>query len=252
MVDYSKWENIGSEDEEEAAAQRPRPSGREDERLLEALHVSLRKAVKEARQEPGKDEMLSFGRHEGPRENLLSLTPEEQRTMVNFAAAQRSEGSNVALHLEIIQFLQQYPWLLSEKAMDCAAAASHKTAGDDDTQTAWIQAVNTLAACAKAGPVAFFTEVCTPATDAAREQRVKYEKKDFAKEFIIERIMGPMPEMPEDPLGDKMFWAVVVLFFVMIAAILYLIAMVKEKTHPPVPRASNITGAAVANASPEL
>jgi len=132
----------------------------------------------------------------------------------------------VTKHDEIIHFLQTHPWLLEQKAMDGAAAASHKEYGDEKTYKAWLQALNTLAACAPAGPVMFFGDVCTPTTDDARDKRVKYEQSWFAKKYIVERVIGPSPEMPDDPLDNVSWYTILGLLVALIAIMVYLLRTV--------------------------
>jgi hypothetical protein len=230
-LDYSRFEAIVDSDDEPVRAADEDVEERKElfpDGFDRKLGESLQKAIADARlPPPEKDEdSHSFARASGARDTLVKLTADERKILVKFVEVQHREGTNVTRHDQIIHFLQAHPWLLEQKALDGAAAASHKEYGDAKTHLAWLQALNTLNACAPAGPVMFFGDVCTPTTEEARDKRMKYEQSWFAKKYIVERIMGPVPEMPDDPLDNVSWYSILGLLVALIAIMVYMVRMI--------------------------
>ena len=72
----------------------------------------------------------------------------------------------------------------------------------------------------------FFGDVCTPTTEEARDKRMKYEQSWFAKKYIVERIMGPVPEMPDDPLDNVSWYSILGVLVALIAIMVYMVRMI--------------------------
>merc|ERR1740123_2605358 len=89
-----------------------------------------------------------------------------------------------------------------------------------------LSGINTLSAPRKCkcvgGLLELMNAICTPATQAAREQRLKWQKKEYAKDALFESLFPDMKQFNEDAENDS-GWTEVWLF---VAVILLLIGVV--------------------------
>jgi len=188
-VDYKKWdklaEDVDDEEEERAEQDRSAAAGAGLERDLDREG----------------DRFAAYARG-----SLKEATDEECRTAGYFIAGQakgRGEDHNLHHHVDIIKMLQRWPWLISEDWCQrmCVIQRHVQKLGEgkpekeeakftDDSHTI-ISAVNVLAACLELqGVVQMFQCICSPASDAAKQARAKYEKAEYARPYVLQGIMG--------------------------------------------------------------
>ena len=157
-LDYSKWDKIGKEEEQDD----------KDDRGLERLR-------------PDQATQRRF------REHIARLRPRaserEAELFSHFIVAQDKgdKSDNCHIHVGIIQLTSECPDLLAESAVDFLAELAQEMADSRPDERVGgeaqlkrdaklvLGALNTAAACRQFGTVAFFSQVCTPANEQAEQ-----------------------------------------------------------------------------------
>ena len=129
---------------------------------------------------------------------------DEAIRLARFLAVQckDEQACNIHRHCDIIEMTQQHPELLTRVIVDklCKlqrAMVTDKAEEENDVEVlndskVVIESINTLVACMEHGDaVQFFGKVCTPTTDENKALRKKYADLEFAREVVVESILGP-------------------------------------------------------------
>jgi len=178
-LDYSKWDKLAREEQEQ-------------ERREERERAAAEGAGPGATAGPGADQDDDErGREE---DEALARRWELPRTTAHLVRAQRAspgKADNVAAYKAILAALARAPELLGGDTVDglieAALRASREGAAEADE---FVSAVNTLVAVRAHGAVELFSQISYPKDDASRALRLKYARKEFAKEALLERSLG--------------------------------------------------------------
>jgi len=178
-LDYSKWDELVRE--ELAVEERERAAAEGDVGAAEAPAAA---AAADDDDEKGREEDEALARQWGL-----------PRTAAHFVRVQRAnpgKADNVGAYKAILSTVARAPELVSPASVDglieAALRASREGASEADE---FVSAVNTLVAIRSVGAVELFAQISYPKDDASRALRLKYARKEFAKEALLERSLGP-------------------------------------------------------------
>lgn len=265
MTDYSKWDKIqDSDDEDTQRSAEPSESyfNEEQERMRkyqEDVDLWLRRTMSSSAREPVRQSMSTYSKQEVSIEPR-KVTKEERRVLAMLIARSHFEEgeTNLGRHAKLLELTRQHRWLeedpgsleflcqLYNHAMRKATGdgQGHRRVQEDPEDTRLremvLSGINTLAAPKKCecsgGLLELVTQICTPVTDKARDNRLKWQKKEFAKDALFDSLFPDMRHVKdnfkddeEDP-GMTEVWVlggVIVLLFLIVIYLLYS----SSKTH---------------------
>jgi len=160
------------------------------------------------------------------------LTKEERKIVAMFCVVSHFDDgqTNLERHPQMLDLVRHNRWLEEDpgtlELLCRIQASSLKRSGkkqdgpQEDPQEArmrdmLVSGMNTLAGAKKCklpgGLLEMITAICTPTTDKAREMRVKWQKKEYAKEALLES-MFPELRDSRDALDDVGGWKDILMF----------------------------------------
>mmetsp|Transcript_12182 Transcript_12182/g.27876 ORF Transcript_12182/g.27876 Transcript_12182/m.27876 type:complete len:281 (-) Transcript_12182:106-948(-) len=252
MNDYSKWDKIQDSDEEEESKQRAAESigNEETERFRQDQEMVDQWLRKQAAQltrgeEPSRPPEL---KEQAP---FRKVTKEERKVLsMLIVLSHFDEGkTNLDRHPHLLELVRHNRWLEEDNTLEllCRVHTQAMRSGEKGTSAAKIQespeevrlrnmclgGINTLAGPKRAkcpgGLLELVTMICTPTTEQARELRVKWQKKEFAKDAIFRSLFPDMAkfddaDQEEDSGGMKEVWiclALLLILFIVVLLIFY-------------------------------
>jgi hypothetical protein len=197
-MDYSKWDNLTVEDDEEEEASLPN-------RAVSAL--------------PDVDAEAHAYLAEHAARVLSDVSQEDVAALLRFLRVQdpRGAASNVLACNQIVELLMQSPTLATKRTLNRTCALTRELcygkggAGAPGQVTAiLLSAVNTLAACVEVGAINLFAIIATPRGDEAERLRLRYEDKAFGKGYML-WYMGwaEAAKVEDDDDSEGGWWCVV-------------------------------------------
>ncbi|CAK0871192.1 unnamed protein product [Prorocentrum cordatum] len=163
---------------------------------------------------------------------VRKLTKEERKIVAMFCVVSHFDDgqTNLERHPQMLDLVRHNRWLEEDpgtlELLCRIQASSLKRSGkkqdgpQEDPQEArmrdmLVSGMNTLAGAKKCklpgGLLEMITAICTPTTDKAREMRVKWQKKEYAKEALLES-MFPELRDSRDALDDVGGWKDILMF----------------------------------------
>jgi hypothetical protein len=137
-------------------------------------------------------------------EHAPSIGRDEALVLARFISVQHKgdQVCNIYRHCDIIENTKQNPSLLTKETVQKLCKLQRAMMNDEaedknDVQLMTdskivIEAINTLVACMEHGDaVGLFGKICTPSAEEDKELRQKYAKLEFAREVVVNSILGP-------------------------------------------------------------
>jgi len=263
MNDYSKWDKlVDSDDDAREPGQLSRQEQNEMHLVRqEEMQQWLRRQIARL-DEPGAKRRYppSSGGFEdddycpgGPPEldkfeaaPLRKLTKEERKIVAMFCVVSHFDDgqTNLERHPQMLDLVRHNRWLEEDpgtlELLCRIQAASLKRSGkkqdgpqEDPQETRMrdmlVSGMNTLAGAKKCklpgGLLEMVTAICTPTTDKAKEMRVKWQKKEYAKEALLESMFPELRNSKEElddggTLKDILMFAGIFLLLVLIIVLM--------------------------------
>jgi len=249
MADYSKWDSLADSDEERESKQRAAETLEADEsdrqrQDQEEVEQWLRKQVaqlqrtEEPQRPPELKELMPYRK----------TTKDERKVLAQLLVVSYFEEgkTNLDRHPQMLELARHHRWLeedpgtmellcrVHNQVMKAAGEGAPKGAetasADARMRNMCLCAINTLAApkIAKCsgGLLELVTLICTPPTERARELRVKWQKKEFAKDAIFDSLFPDLRQHAEESgdMGMKEIWvclAIVALLLIVMLLMFY-------------------------------
>jgi len=178
-----------------------------------------------------------FDRFDGAKKQnqlpMRKVTSEERKVLAMLVAVSHFEEgeTNLDRHPQLLTLVRQNRWLEEDPGTLELLCRIHNTLLKQGTEGGEervvnedaeldarmrhmiLSAINTLAAPKGAkcegGLLDMITKICTPETDAARDLRVKWQKKEFGKDAIFDSLFPNMrAEVEEDKGNDWEIWVI--------------------------------------------
>lgn len=198
-MDYSGWEGIRAEDEEDEKQGTTQPGIEApvdcpaENLAAHAYLANVAPALLPAMEAARRDDLLRFLR----------------------AQDAGNLPSNIVLSTRICEFLVQHPHVATMRTLNGLSQLAMKVAFGSEGSSApqrctpiLLSGVNTLAACAEYGVVPLFALICTPQTDEARAARRRYDDRHFGRDHMLSLSglgsysSGARAEVPADVHAD--------------------------------------------------
>jgi hypothetical protein len=279
MNDYSKWENLKDSDDEEEASKPSWQSNEVDHETIlqqqEAIDQWLRRSIQDLNREEQRGNR-NEGAYRAPPElseaiPFRKVTKEERKVLAMLVlVCHFEEGStNLDRHPQMLDLFRHHRWLEQDPgALELLCRlhnASMKRGGDDPDRghhsrvhespedarmrNMLMSAINTMAAPSKAecpgGLLELVNMICTPGTEHARELRLKWQKKEFAKDALFESLFPDLKKYSgkDGSDADGGWWEIWLMLGIMVfivISVVVLLYMARAGSAPP-PGVSNTT-----------
>jgi len=288
MNDYSKWENLKDSDDEVEAS---KPSWQSDEmdhdtmlQQQNAIDQWLRRAIQDLHREEQRGNRPE-GSFRAPPElseatPFRKVTKEERKVLAMLVLVCHFEegGTNLDRHPQMLDLFRHHRWLEQDPGtleLLCRVHnASMKRPGDDADRghhsrvhespedarmrNMLMSAINTMAAPSRAGCPGGLLElvnmICTPGTEHARELRLKWQKKDFAKDALFESLFPDLKKYSgnDGSDADGGWWEIWLMLGIMVFIIISVVVLLymARAGSAPAPFATNATNTTRLTGSP--
>lgn len=260
MANYSKWDKIVDSDEERDKDQKKeeylRNESRDGElRVKDDVESWLRRQQRNIEKSEKLPPTVAGNVPEEPtkQRQYRRLTGEDRKVLAMFIVIGHFEdgGTNLHKHAQMLDMIRQHRWLEDDPGtveLLCRAhnssmrlssgsgadgciqpmEGSQETKEDARIRGMCLSTINTLAAprtCGCAGGLLELVNmICTPETQKARDLRVKWQKKEFAKDAVFDSLFPDMRSLAEeDPdSGWQEIWIFLILTAFIIGIVIFL------------------------------
>lgn len=284
-MNYNKWDSIVDSDEEDESRRRFVQSVEVEKlecrrELQDEVERWLQKQIRRLPRDGERSNSYASSVSKVPPTPVRVLEKEEYKVMAMFIALNHFEEgqTNLDRHPQILDIVRHHRWLEEDPGSLELLCRIHNHAmrdgengdrGRDMSSTEESQqnfrmrsmtlsAINTIAAPNRAkcvgGLLDLFTKICTPETEAARELRKKWQKKEFGKDALFDSLFPDMRQYSEDNADDGMgaeFWIILLLGVLAIVGIVAFIILYYNAPIGSTKASSNVT-AAVSKAGSDL
>lgn len=198
-------------------------------------------------QRGGDDHFRPSGLRSKPLAPYRSVTKEERKVLAMLIALSEfaTGETNLTRHPELLELVRHHRWLEEDPQVlellcrihNGAMRRAGKDVGDMEAsedgrmRELLMCGINTLAAPQRAkvsgGILSLISQICTPTDEAARENRRKWQQKEFAKEALFDSLFPDMRASAEEDKGSdtmRELWgllALMVLLIVGMGAFIY-------------------------------
>lgn len=280
-MNYSKWDKIADSDEENESKQRKTDSIEEEKlicrREMQAeidmwLRRQINRLPRDGETSSRKPTMPEYSSAtKVPPTPIRQVTKGEREVLAMLIAVSHFEEgqTNLDRHPAMLDLVRHHRWLEEDPGCLELLCRIHnhvmkegdeyggggRGRGNDDPEShrmrnMVLSAINTIAAPKRAkcpgGLLELFTVICTPETEAARELRLKWQRKEFGKDALFDSLFPDLrayaDEKMEDGLGSD-FWIIVVLGLLAIVGIVAFILLYYHNVAATGPR-SNVAATA--------
>eukprot|EP00927_Polykrikos_kofoidii_P074227 TRINITY_DN70207_c0_g1_i1.p1 TRINITY_DN70207_c0_g1~~TRINITY_DN70207_c0_g1_i1.p1 ORF type:complete len:368 (+),score=96.52 TRINITY_DN70207_c0_g1_i1:56-1159(+) len=204
---------------------------------------------------------------------IRDLTKEERGVLSRMVAVSSfDEGeTNLTRHPELLDLVRHHRWLetdpgtlellcrIHNAVMRRSGSGSGATESDEDKRNRdrVLCAINTLSAAKQAkipgGLLDLIATICTPETDAARELRKKWQRKEFAKDALFDSLFPDVRQQVEQDNKDDSMWEIWLMLFLIvavIAAMVFFFYYLPKLPGKEVASAAKAAASAVSSAAP--
>jgi hypothetical protein len=249
MNDYSKWDKLADSDDEDRGKQEAFSSAYHEEqeearKLQEDVDTWLRRSMSKL----GRDQ--DYKRPPELREYVQyrQVTKDERKVLAMLCVLSHFEEgtTNLDRHPQILELCRHHRWMeedpgslellcrIHNNSMKRSGSDNHSRMPDDPSESKMraicMSGINTLAAPKKCdcpgGLLELVTQICTPTTEAGRENRKKWQKKQFAKDALFDSLFPDLKQYKDENLDDggmKELWIFgAVILLLLVAALLIL------------------------------
>merc|ERR1711933_296439 len=156
------------------------------------------------------------------------------------------EGTtNLDRHPQMLEMCRHHRWLeedpgvlellcrIHNASMRKAGSDSHRTEDDPSEgkmRSICMSGINTLAAPKKCncpgGLLELVSQICTPTTDEGRENRKKWQKKEFAKDALFDSLFPDLKQYSDEEKSEESMWEIYLLLALIILIIGGIIAFI--------------------------
>jgi len=288
MNDYSKWENLKDSDDEDEASKPSWQSNEMDHDAMlqqqEEIDSWLRRSIQDLHREEQRGNRSESAFRAPPELSEVipfrKVTKEERKVLAMLVlVCHFEEGStNLDRHPQMLDLFRHHRWLEQDPgALELLCRlhnASMKRASDDSSnahhsrvrespqdarfRNMLMSAINTMAAPSRAGCPGGLLElvnmICTPSTEHARELRLKWQKKDFAKDALFESLFPDLKKYSgkDGSDADGGWWEIWLMLGIMVFIIISVVVLLymARAGSAPGPSATNTSNTTVLTSSP--
>jgi hypothetical protein len=284
-MNYSKWDQIADSDEEDESRQRVFESIQQErldsrKELQADIDNWLRRTVNRLPRDDDpssrKSTMPEFSSvPKVPPTPMRQITKSEREVLAMLIAVSHFEEgqTNLDRHREMLDLVRHHRWLeedpgalellcrchnhaMKQGSEHGGSAKMHDDPEGHRMRSMTLSAINTLAAPKRAkcpgGMLELFTTICTPETEAARDLRLKWQKKEFGKDALFDSLFPDLRAYADDKMDDGLgsdFWIIVVLGLLAVVGIVAFVILYFHGTSLTSPPHSNVTAPKLPKAS---
>lgn len=258
MNDYTKWDKMQDSDEEETNPHSRESQADDHDKLLQDQAITdqwLRRQMNNLyRSEPGKTRIPELQETAKYRR----VTEQERKVLAMLIVMSHfDEGStNLNRHPQLLELFRHHRWLATDpgtlellcrvhnqsmrRAGELAEQGEEQlkeTPHDIRMRNMILSAINTIAAPQRAGCPGGLLElvnmICTPATEHARELRIKWQKKEFAKDALFDSLFPDSKHFASDNAKDTGLTEVWIFIGVLVLLIFVVVVALYTSGSPP-------------------
>lgn len=239
MNDYSKWEKLSDEDEEERQEKEAELSRAEFHEACREEHAIVEQWLKrnmnqlsrleaESKQQKDPHAPPELIRNSMARYRKASKDDLRVLSMLMVLSHFDEGETNLTRHPQLLDLVRQNRWLEEDPGtleLICRIHNLHMKNAEDSSRPPvapgqeklenrfrhmCLSAANTIAAARKSGCSGGLLEVintiCTPKTPKAQEMRLKWQKKEFGKDALFDSLFPDLKQFKDDYDNNDSWW----------------------------------------------
>jgi len=250
MADYSKWEKLTDEDEDDLdAAAKTRAeyqeACREEQEAVEQwLRRNMSQLQRSEAEQKGKDPLAPPELIRNSQQPFRKASREDLRALSMLMVLSHFEENetNLTRHPQLLDLVRHNRWMEEDPGaveLLCRIHNLHMKAAEDKGRAPvapkqeqlemryrhmCLSAINTLAAPKKAncagGLLEIVNTICTPKTPEAQQMRLKWQKKEFGKDALFDSLFPDLKQFRDEYDKNDSWWDVYLMAAFMVLLII--------------------------------